>query len=125
MDAQPSFRGIRWSIFFISAALITYEIILVRLFSIQYWHHFAYLIISTALLGFGTSGTFIVLFKDLLKKKALLVFIGFPLLIAGFLWLNLFISRMIMFNPLLLLWQSGEIFKLIFMISSAISSALS
>lgn len=116
MNPHPSFRGIRWSVFFISAALITYEIILVRLFSIQYWHHFAYLIISTALLGFGTSGTFIVLFKDTLKKKASLIFIGFPLLITGFLWLNLFISRIIMFNPLLLLWQSGEILKLVFLI---------
>ena len=71
MNPHPSFRGIRWSVFFISAALITYEIILVRLFSIQYWHHFAYLIISTALLGFGTSGTFIVLFKDTLKKLSI------------------------------------------------------
>ena len=118
MDSYPSFRGIRWSVFFISAALIAYEIILVRLFSIQYWHHFAYLIISTALLGFGTSGTFIVLFKNILKKKALLVFVGLPPVITGFFWVNLFISRKITFNPLLLLWQSGEILNLVVLIAS-------
>ena len=33
------------------------EVILVRAFSIGLWHHFAYMVISIALLGFGASGT--------------------------------------------------------------------
>ena len=41
----------------LSAAAIAYEILLTRLFSIILWHHFAYLIISVALLGVGASGT--------------------------------------------------------------------
>ena len=49
------------SIALISAAALAYEILLMRLFSIIQWHHFAYMMISLALLGYGASGTFLVL----------------------------------------------------------------
>jgi len=41
----------------ISASVLCYQVILVRAFSIGQWHHFAYMVISIALLGFGASGT--------------------------------------------------------------------
>src|SRR5580765_4653060 len=41
----------------ISAAVLADEVILVRAVSIGPWHHFAYTVISIALLGFGASGT--------------------------------------------------------------------
>ena len=41
----------------ISASVLSYQVILVRAFSIGQWHHFAYMVISIALLGFGASGT--------------------------------------------------------------------
>lgn len=47
----------------LSAAVIAYEILLTRLFAIALWHHFAYMIISLALLGYGASGTFLVLVR--------------------------------------------------------------
>ncbi|HXY52640.1 MAG TPA: hypothetical protein VEI01_24560 [Terriglobales bacterium] len=40
-----------------SAAVVAEEVVLVRAFSIGLWHHFAYMVISIALLGFGASGT--------------------------------------------------------------------
>jgi hypothetical protein len=49
------------SISLVSAGALAYEILLMRLFSIIQWHHFAYMIISLALLGYGASGTFIAL----------------------------------------------------------------
>jgi len=48
----------------LSAAAIAYEILLMRLFAIALWHHFAYMIISLALLGYGASGTFLVFVRD-------------------------------------------------------------
>jgi hypothetical protein len=36
----------------LSAAAIAYEILLTRLFAVALWHHFAYMIISLALLGY-------------------------------------------------------------------------
>lgn len=41
----------------VSASVLSYQVILVRAFSIAQWHHFAYMVISIALLGFGASGT--------------------------------------------------------------------
>ena len=41
----------------ISAAILAFEVLLMRLYAIVGWHHFAYMMISIALLGFGASGT--------------------------------------------------------------------
>jgi len=52
--------GIRYrevALLLVSASVLSYQIILVRAFSIGQWHHFAYMVISIALLGFGASGT--------------------------------------------------------------------
>ena len=48
----------------LSAAAIAYEILLTRLFAIALWHHFAYMVISLALLGYGASGTFLVFVRQ-------------------------------------------------------------
>ncbi|MES9947014.1 MAG: spermidine synthase [Candidatus Thiodiazotropha sp.] len=45
------------SISILSASALGYEILLMRLFSIIQWHHFAYMIIALALLGYGISGS--------------------------------------------------------------------
>ncbi len=45
----------------LSAAVLAYEVLLLRLFALVQWHHFAYLAISVALLGFGAAGTFVTL----------------------------------------------------------------
>jgi spermidine synthase len=63
------------SIGLVSAAALAYEILLMRLFSIIQWHHFAYMMISLALLGFGASGTFLALVQRRLKGRFALAFI--------------------------------------------------
>lgn len=45
----------------LSAAVLGYELLLLRLFAIIQWHHFAYLAISVALLGIGAAGSFVTL----------------------------------------------------------------
>ncbi len=62
----------RWSavsIFFVSVAVIALQLMLMRALSVSHYYHFSYLVISTALLGFGASGTFLALFFDLLKRN--------------------------------------------------------
>ena len=58
-------RAIRSSLFLISAATLTFEITLTRLFSVAQFYHFAFMIVSIALLGFGASGTALTLFPTL------------------------------------------------------------
>ena len=44
-----------------SAVGIAFQIALMRVLSIGQWHHFAYMIISVAMLGFAVSGTVLAL----------------------------------------------------------------
>lgn len=41
----------------VSAGAVALEVLLVRWFSIEYFHHFAYMAIGVAMLGYGASGT--------------------------------------------------------------------
>ena len=54
----------------LSAATLGYEVLLTRLLAIVQWHHFAFLVISTALLGFGASGAFLVVVGNRLRVPA-------------------------------------------------------
>ena len=45
------FRGI----FLVCFATLLFEVSLIRLLSFTIWHHFGYVVISTALLGFGAN----------------------------------------------------------------------
>ncbi len=58
-----------YSVLLISAAALGYEVLLMRLFSIVQWHHFAYMVISLALLGYGASGTFLTFMRDRLVTR--------------------------------------------------------
>lgn len=51
-----------------SAALIAFQLVIMQMLSISQWHHFAYMVISMAMLGFGAAGTFLALFREMLKK---------------------------------------------------------
>ena len=88
----------------ISGSALAYEILLMRLFSIIQWHHFAYMIISLALLGYGVSGVFLALNRDRLARS-------FPWAIMTNLLLFSFsapacflLAQQIPFNPAEILW---------------------
>ena len=93
------------SLFFLSLLSLSFEILLVRLLSIVQWHHFAYMIISIALLGYGASGAFITLFQHKLKCHLSQIFVANIFLfafssVAGFVML-----QQLSFNPLELFWD--------------------
>ncbi len=53
-----------------SAAIIAFQLALMQLISIVQWHHFAYMIISIAMLGFGASGTLLALAREKLLRMS-------------------------------------------------------
>lgn len=57
------------SVFFLSVAVIALQLMIMRALSVTHYYHFSYLVISTALLGFGASGTFLALLYDRLKEN--------------------------------------------------------
>jgi hypothetical protein len=58
-------------LFLLSLATLLLEIALTRILSVSLWYHFGFLVISTALLGFGVSGITLALWADLRKRKDL------------------------------------------------------
>ncbi len=70
---------ISFSISLLSVSLIAYQLLLIQILSIVQWYHFAYMIISVALLGFGAAGTFLSLFKEKLIK---IIDVALPALIT-------------------------------------------
>jgi hypothetical protein len=58
----------RVAIALISLAVIAFELALMRALSLRFWHHFAYMVISVALLGFGASGTALTLLRRRVQK---------------------------------------------------------
>ena len=54
---MPVSRPPLFALGLLSGCLLAFEVLLTRLFSIVLWHHFAYMIISAAMLGYGASGT--------------------------------------------------------------------
>src|SRR5947207_2740585 len=52
-------------IFLLSLATLLLELSLTRVLSVSLWYHFGFLVISTALLGFGTSGVVLALWRRL------------------------------------------------------------
>ncbi len=66
----------------LSGALIAFQLALMQIFSITQWYHFAHLIISLALLGFGASGTFLAFFRERLLRHFAAVYPALLLLTA-------------------------------------------
>ena len=101
------------SISLISGSIIAYEITLMRLFSIGEWSHFAYMIISLALLGFGASGSVIFLAQSWLMKRfqwmysisGVIYSISVPCCYA--------LNQYVPFNPFMLVWQPGQMLSLL------------
>ena len=93
----------------ISASALSYEILLMRLFSIIQWHHFSYMIISLALLGYGISGTLVALLQKTLKRHFQMTY---PLLLFLFSissFCCFLLAQSLPFNPETILWDSQQI----------------
>lgn len=59
MNEAKTIRAIYAGVFTIAMAVLTLEIALTRIFSVALWYHLAFMVISTALLGFGASGAYL------------------------------------------------------------------
>jgi hypothetical protein len=59
----------RMALFLLSTATLIFEINLTRLFSVAQFYHFAFMIVSLALLGFGAAGSFLAFFPGLGKDQ--------------------------------------------------------
>src|SRR4051794_9962836 len=54
----------------ISLSLIAYQLAIIQLLSLSQWYHYANMVISIAMLGFGTAGTVLSLMRKRLLEKS-------------------------------------------------------
>jgi hypothetical protein len=92
----------------VSAAAIAYELLLMRTLSIVQWHHFAYMIISVALLGYGASGTFIAVFRERLEPRLEAAFATSALLFSVSAITCFVLGQKLPFNALEIVWNPRQ-----------------
>ena len=97
------------SLALLSATALSYEILLMRLFSIIQWHHFAYLVIALALLGYGISGSLLWLFQHSVLQRFQQAYFSAILLFAISLPVCFLLAQAIPFNIEELLWDITQI----------------
>ncbi|MCK6452478.1 MAG: SAM-dependent methyltransferase [Alphaproteobacteria bacterium] len=96
----------------LSSGVLASEVLLTRVFAIIQVHHFAYMVISIALLGYGASGTFIALFRERLEARfpeayaANATLFGLSM-VAGFA-----IAERLPFNAAALVWDPWQLLYL-------------
>jgi hypothetical protein len=114
-DKTTSLVRINVAIGLISAAIIAFQLILMQILSYVQWYHFAYMIISIALLGFGAAGKFLTIFQQKLEKNYYTLF-PFLLIVTAILIpvvVGIANSEAVRFDSLLIFQDSRHIGKLI------------
>ena len=96
----------------VSAGVLAYEVLLARLFSIVQWYHFAYMVISIALLGYGASGTFLALVRDRLQARASAAFAICAALFGITAVVCFALAERLPFNALELIWDPRQLLYL-------------
>src|SRR5258707_12589674 len=87
-------------IFLLSLATLLLELSLTRVLSVALWYHFGFLVISTALLGFGASGVTLALWTGLRERRNLDLGLGVcALAFAVCVVLSFWLMQRIPFDP--------------------------
>jgi hypothetical protein len=93
-------------IFLCSFASLAYEITLTRIFSIALWYHFAFMIISIAMLGIAASGTLLSLCPRLKDISSVGLY---SLLLGVSISLSYLCANQIPFDPVKLSWSGTQV----------------
>ncbi len=99
-----------FTIFLVSCSVLIFEVSLTRLFSIYLSYHFAFMVISIAMLGIGAAGTMLALFPGRVCSES---DIGVYAMLAGLSFILCYIvSNHMPFDPAKLSWDRLQIFYL-------------
>lgn len=101
------------SLFLLSAATLTFEINLTRLFSVAQFYHFAFMIVSIALLGYGASGSVLTIFPSLQRGTPGLRMIQLSLGTAISILLAYLLTNWLPFDSYSIIWDWRQVFILI------------
>ncbi len=101
----------------VSSALIGFQLVLMQLLSLVQWYHFAYMVISVALLGFGAAGTVLSLARSWFLRRFHLVvplaMIGCGAAMPTAAWLAASDTALARFDSYLLFVDAGQFGSLV------------
>ncbi len=97
------------SLFLLSIALIAYELSIMRVFSVGNWSNFGALVISTALLGFGVSGTLLTFIIGRIRPRLDFWMVGAGMLFVPTMALGHVLGQLIPFNPVFIGSDANQI----------------
>jgi spermidine synthase len=97
----------------VSAGALAFEVLLTRLFSIVQWHHFAYMVISIALLGYGASGAFLAVTGNRLRRHVGAAFAAGAILFAVSTVASFAAAERLPFNALAVIWEPRQLLYLL------------
>ena len=97
----------------VSAAILAYEVLLTRLLAIVQWHHFATMVISIALLGFGVSGSFLTLARRWILPHFAAAFAVNAALFGLTTPLSFALAQRLPFNALEVIWDPRQLLYLL------------
>ena len=122
----PSRLGVFIAVALLSGGVLGYEILLARMLAIVHWHHFAYMIIAVALLGFGAAGSLVAVLQRPLLARFRWAFGTAALGFGGGAPLAFALAQSLPFNALEIAWdraQPGWLFALYLVLSLPFFSA--
>jgi len=94
------------------SSLLASEIIWMRLLSYIQWYHFAYMIISIALLGFAASGTFLAWKREKVGSFPLEYYRAFSHAYPASILLSFWCIQRIPFDPFFFIWDARQLLYL-------------
>ena len=92
----------------VAGGALALEVLLTRILAIVHWHHFAGMVISLALLGYGASGSALTPLLDRLRPHAPLAFAGAATLFGLAAVASVAVAQAVPFNALELIWAPRQ-----------------
>jgi len=93
----------------LSAATLIFETALTRFLAVAQFYHFAFLIVSLALLGFGASGTILSIFPGIKRRPLLDTLAWVGILFALSIWMTYTVINWLPFDSYSIAWEKKQI----------------
>ncbi|OYT54756.1 MAG: hypothetical protein B6U72_01425 [Candidatus Altiarchaeales archaeon ex4484_2] len=111
--AKESLPRVYVGVMFVSASALMLQIALTRVFSISQYHHFAFMVVSIAFLGFAASGTFLSIKSSLIEGETGRYLAELSLLYSVSAILSFILTQQIPFDPHMVTWDRNQLIYLL------------
>lgn len=112
--SQKSYRCILIGIYLTSCAALVFEISLTRIFSVSLWYHFAFMVVSIALLGYGASGSFLMIAPQIKETDIAKYLFYLSILFSISIPVSYVVANKIPFDPVKISWDIHQLYFIFF-----------